>query len=249
MNDGVDGVADAQGMSVITVANSKGGAGKSTLVMVLGSAALSSGVPVVFLDADPQNTLQRWVERSKDAGNWPEGCDGQAVESLDEVFTILNTLEEDGFDGLVFIDTAGIGDETTLALISNSDAVVLPTLISEPSVTTTLQTLALMREYLSQINEEDRPSLKVVRSGIIKKPTVPLKQLFDLVGDEPETVGPSLGQHNALASWRDEGPLFQRFQREVAKGQLSVAHGLHIKRILEEGVAIINAVFDEEETT
>lgn len=45
----------------IVVANQKGGAGKSTLVMCLGCAISQSGVTVSVKDMDPQGSLRAWA--------------------------------------------------------------------------------------------------------------------------------------------------------------------------------------------
>lgn len=46
---------------VIAVVNQKGGAGKSTLAMLLAGALAESGARVLVADADPQNTALRWA--------------------------------------------------------------------------------------------------------------------------------------------------------------------------------------------
>jgi chromosome partitioning protein len=45
---------------VIAVVNQKGGAGKTTLAMLLAGALAETGAAVLVADADPQNTALRW---------------------------------------------------------------------------------------------------------------------------------------------------------------------------------------------
>lgn len=53
----------------ITVAQQKGGAGKTTLVAHLAAAFIRSGLTVATVDIDPQGSLSRWVEaRGADPG-------------------------------------------------------------------------------------------------------------------------------------------------------------------------------------
>src|SRR3978361_2285435 len=46
----------------ITLCNGKGGSGKTTLSVLLGSALIEAGHSVALLDTDPQHTATRWVE-------------------------------------------------------------------------------------------------------------------------------------------------------------------------------------------
>lgn len=48
-------------MPIITAANSKGGSGKSTLIIILASALAESGASVCVIDADPQMTVGKWA--------------------------------------------------------------------------------------------------------------------------------------------------------------------------------------------
>ncbi len=46
----------------ITFCNGKGGSGKTTLSVLLGSALVEAGHEVALLDTDPQHTATRWIE-------------------------------------------------------------------------------------------------------------------------------------------------------------------------------------------
>ncbi|MGI4831539.1 MAG: AAA family ATPase [Janthinobacterium lividum] len=47
---------------IITLCNGKGGSGKTTLSVLLGSALVEAGHHVALLDTDPQHTATRWIE-------------------------------------------------------------------------------------------------------------------------------------------------------------------------------------------
>lgn len=53
---------------VITFCNGKGGAGKTTLSILLASALADAGRKVAFLDRDPQQTASRWLKETQPAG-------------------------------------------------------------------------------------------------------------------------------------------------------------------------------------
>jgi chromosome partitioning protein len=56
-------------MPVITFANTKGGAGKTTAVLLLATELARSGHRVTILDADPQHWISRWHDMSDDIPN------------------------------------------------------------------------------------------------------------------------------------------------------------------------------------
>ena len=55
-------------MLTVAVISQKGGAGKTTLAIHLGTAAHAAGLPIVIVDTDPQATASRWGKcgRGKD---------------------------------------------------------------------------------------------------------------------------------------------------------------------------------------
>ena len=50
-------------MSIITIATSKGGAGKTTLAQVITGTAAKLGLRVAAIDADYNHSLADWVQR------------------------------------------------------------------------------------------------------------------------------------------------------------------------------------------
>lgn len=56
-------------MPVITFANTKGGAGKTTAVLLLATELARQGYRIAILDADPQHWISRWHEVSGDVRN------------------------------------------------------------------------------------------------------------------------------------------------------------------------------------
>ncbi|MDO1580501.1 ParA family protein [Rhizobium oryzicola] len=56
-------------MPVITFANTKGGAGKTTAVLLLATELVRMGNRVTILDADPQNWISRWHDISAPMAN------------------------------------------------------------------------------------------------------------------------------------------------------------------------------------
>ena len=50
---------------IIAFCNGKGGAGKTTLSVLLGCALADAGRRVGLLDRDPQRTATRWIQETK----------------------------------------------------------------------------------------------------------------------------------------------------------------------------------------
>ena len=54
-------------MPTVCFANSKGGAGKSTTTLIIGQVLAEAGKKVAILDADPNQPLASWAERTGDS--------------------------------------------------------------------------------------------------------------------------------------------------------------------------------------
>jgi chromosome partitioning protein len=79
-------------MKVLTVANRKGGAGKSTCAAHLASEAVRSGLKTILIDMDPQKTLEMWWGK-RDEEN-PYLIDTNA----NDLPKSIETLREKSFD-------------------------------------------------------------------------------------------------------------------------------------------------------
>jgi Mrp family chromosome partitioning ATPase len=87
-------------MSVITVASSKGGPGKTTLCQLL-VAGTAGRMQVVLLDADPTGAASRW------AANAYEGPTFEALVETDEARLAHLIAAKAEVADLVVVDTAG----------------------------------------------------------------------------------------------------------------------------------------------
>ncbi|MEO1000210.1 MAG: ParA family protein [Pseudomonadota bacterium] len=108
--------------TIITLAQQKGGAGKSTVIAQLAHAFAARGVALI--DLDPQASLTRWAEarggvtlvKSKD---WRAGTDMR---------------EAARGHGVVLVDCPGNADTLLRAAIRESDLVILPVQPSPPDL-------------------------------------------------------------------------------------------------------------------
>ena len=124
-------------MSVLTVASSKGGPGKSTVTMLLAGALAAEGGRVVALDADPTQALSRW------AANAYEGPAIETIAEADETRLAHLINEKADAADLVLVDTAGFGNRAAAVAMTSADAILVPALAGEADVTEAEKTVRL----------------------------------------------------------------------------------------------------------
>lgn len=83
---------------VLTVAQQKGGSGKTTLAANLAVAFLRSGLRVALLDTDPQGSLGRWFMTRRDSGRtdldfstasaWGVGYEAEKLKKTSDIVLI-----------------------------------------------------------------------------------------------------------------------------------------------------------------
>lgn len=107
-------------MPVITFANTKGGAGKTTAVLVLASELARTGHRVTILDADPQLWISQWSELSGEVRNLSV-ISNVTMASL-EIHIRENSAKTDCF----IIDLPGTKSPLLTMALGISDHVLIP---------------------------------------------------------------------------------------------------------------------------
>lgn len=110
-------------MPVITFANTKGGAGKTTAVLLLATELARAGHRVAILDADPQHWITRWFEAAT-AG----GC---TLPLAVTPYVTLGTIEglvsqQRGKCDYLLIDLPGSRSSLLAKAIGYADHVLIP---------------------------------------------------------------------------------------------------------------------------
>lgn len=124
-------------VTVLTVASSKGGPGKTTLCQIL-AGSLARDMRVTVLDADPTQAVSRWVS------NAYEGPALDVHYEADETrLAHLIAAKAEVMD-LVLIDTAGFGNRAASVAMTSADAVLVPSLAGEADVTEAEKTVRLV---------------------------------------------------------------------------------------------------------
>jgi chromosome partitioning protein len=137
-------------MSVLTIASSKGGPGKTTLCQVL-AGSLAGACRMVVLDADPTQALSRWASSAY------EGPAFETIAETDETrLAHLISMKAETAD-LVLIDTAGFGNRAATVAMTSADAVLVPTLAGEADITEAEKTIRLV-DGLARAARRDIPA-------------------------------------------------------------------------------------------
>ena len=107
-------------MHTLVLNSQKGGAGKTTASWNIAAAAAASGIRVLMIDLDPQQSLRHWWDRR--AANEPQMlAEDPAVSELPEI--VQAAAEQ--FDLLV-IDTPPAADTWVVDVMKCADRVIVP---------------------------------------------------------------------------------------------------------------------------
>jgi chromosome partitioning protein len=110
-------------MTIIAVANSKGGVGKSTLCLLIASELAQNGANVLIIDADQkQQSCLQWVNRCKRAGTLPPSLMAVSANTPDDLKMALTTASAD----IILIDVQGSMNDLLIAAIVSSDVTLVP---------------------------------------------------------------------------------------------------------------------------
>ena len=112
-------------MPVVTIASSKGGPGKTTVIMLLAGRLAAEGLKVAALDADPTRAFSRW------AANTYEGAELTVQAETDEARLAHLIDAESRTADLVLVDTAGFGNRAAAVAMTSADSVLVPCLSGE----------------------------------------------------------------------------------------------------------------------
>ncbi|MCB8878287.1 ParA family protein [Acidisoma silvae] len=137
-------------MTVLTVASSKGGPGKTTLCQVL-AGSLAGQCKLVVLDADPTQALSRWATSTYEGPTFETFAEPDETQLAHLIGTKAETAD------LVLVDTAGFGNRAATVAMTSADAVLVPTLAGEADITEAEKTVRLV-DGLAKAARRDIPA-------------------------------------------------------------------------------------------
>lgn len=108
-------------MPTIVFASPKGGAGKSTAAVLLGTELAAKGAGVTIIDADPNRPVSRWAKRP----NKPDTL--EVVADVTEETVIPQIEAAAAQSAFVIVDLEGTASMTVGFALSRADLVIIPT--------------------------------------------------------------------------------------------------------------------------
>lgn len=173
---------------ILTIANRKGGAGKSTCAAHLAVEAAKRGLKTILIDLDPQKTLETWWKKRKEDNPFLTDIDPQKIED------VMVYLNEHDFD-LCIIDTPGDTSINAASGLKVADLVLIPTKPTAPDLQAIGRTIAtiktLGKEYVFIVTQV------VARTKLALQATAILSE-FGVV--TPENLGNRVAYANAMAA-------------------------------------------------
>ncbi len=125
-------------MSIITLATTKGGAGKTTVAEMIIGAVHTMGYSIGVIDTDPNCSLSSWLNYTSDMAI--ETKQLQDESKLVEEAKALKRKHD-----LVIIDTPGARSQATVFAVGCADLVIIPVQLSSSDVKEAVKTYNLVK--------------------------------------------------------------------------------------------------------
>jgi chromosome partitioning protein len=193
---------------IVAFANQKGGAGKTTGAVHAADWLASLGHKIAFVDADGQESSDKWVEEL--------GIPRFVIKDPEELFEELKNLTQK-YDAVV-VDSPGNASETTKAILQRAELVLIPCRDSVIDVKSTgkiiqfvMQAVEVRRGmpiaalYLSAVKEGTillREAKEGLREGVLPllETTVPDRQCIKDTAGQGNTVFRMKGKAGSAAA-------------------------------------------------
>ena len=171
-------------MPIIAAANPKGGAGKSTTCLVLGTILAKEGATVRIIDTDVQQTVGKWAQ----GGSQYRGI----VRSVIEPRELVNAIDDEAAQNqFVIIDVQGRATVTMARAMSRADLVLIPMQPKAADADEAVTAIQLIREEEAVLRRTIDHRILFMRTNS----AIPTKEEREII-ESMKTVGvPSLTSH------------------------------------------------------
>jgi chromosome partitioning protein len=180
-------------MPVITVANPKGGAGKSTTTLVLASTLASRGASVIILDCDPNQPITGW--RGGDSKS-KVVVDGEVTES--NVTAKLDQYRKEY--QFVFVDLEGTASRLMSRALARANLAVIPIQASPTDAELAAKAIRLIQEEEQAFEKTIPYRILFTRTSPVIATKLEKAILAQLKGGEVPTFSNHLNERAAYKS-------------------------------------------------
>lgn len=172
-------------MQIVCFSSIKGGAGKTTSLMIIASAVVDQGMCVGLLETDDNEPLAAWREYALEFETWDDAlCKVYAVKEAEDLQKAFEAAERDGVE-LLMIDTRGGGSEFNDTIMLNSDLVIIPTGLSIMEMDEALLGLDFALETLKGAKRPVIAAILANRVSSEKRMPVAHREALDLLKEVP----------------------------------------------------------------
>lgn len=213
---------------VIAVVNQKGGAGKSTLAMLLAGALAESGGEILVADADPQNTALRWAHAGS---GFPADVEDLSGEE-DKLHKHLRKRLDD-YDYIVIDSPPHASAPVTESALRLADLALVPVIPSPPDLWASLR----IRDAIAYARHKN--------PGLTARIVVNQAQLNTLLAQEVLAVLPEFGipllaaQLKSRTAYRQAAALGTTLR---ALGHRAAIASLEVDALAREVRALLNGL-------
>lgn len=149
-------------MPVIVIASPKGGAGKSTTAVLLGTELARAGGYVTMLDCDPNGSLSLWSERM----SLPPRT--SVLSDVNEANIIKAIRAHDTDGSVVIVDLEGVASRLVSRAISQADLVITPMRATTLDATIGVRALSLIAEEEEALGRDIRHAVVFTMTRAIR---------------------------------------------------------------------------------
>jgi len=180
-------------MPIIAVASPKGGSGKSTTSVILGTELAHAGADVALMDCDPNRSITLWAGRGKLPARMTVLSDVGESE-------IVRAIRQQDADGrVVVVDLEGVASRLVSRAISQADLVLTPMRATTLDATIGVRALALIAEEEEALRRSIRHAVVFSMTRAIKSKQHTAIQA-SLIGQGVDVIEPPLMERAAFSA-------------------------------------------------
>lgn len=224
-------------MPVISFANPKGGAGKTTSALLLAGELAARGASVAIVDADPERWISQW-------GALPGKPNNITIIGDISEDTIVDVVEEAATEHqFVIIDLEGTASLMVANAIGMSDLVVIPTQGSSMDAKGASKTIKLIRNQ-SRLAKREIPHavlLTRVSAAVASRSLKNVREQLDLA--QIEVFDSSIVERAAYRDMLDFGGLLSKLDpKQVSNLDKAVQNAMEFTAEVVARLKAVSAV-------